>query len=100
MLFSTSKTGHLGQILSTGFLAQVVSTNLTPPDPGTIELYGHLVIQVLVALVTIWATIRKTMQKPEEVLRVPAASVAAVAAPATLTVTSASPTLAADGDAQ
>ncbi len=88
-LFSTNKVGHFAQILSTGLLGQVVSQNLTPPDPSQVELYGHLVIQILVAVVTIWATIRKTLQTPESVLRVPVASVTAVAAPATLTVTAA-----------
>ena len=38
---------------------------LVPPDPDKIEQYGHLVIQALVAIVTIWATVRKALQKPE-----------------------------------
>lgn len=73
-LFSTNKAGHIGQILSSGLLGNVVVGSLTPPDPGQIELYGHLVIQVLVAIVTIWATIRKALQRPEAVMRVPMAS--------------------------
>ena len=71
MIFSTNKLGHIGQILTTALFGQLVSNSLTPPDPGQIEVYGHLVIQVLVAVVTIWATIRKALQKPESVLRVP-----------------------------
>lgn len=74
MIFSTNKLGHIGQILTTALFGQIVSNSLTPPDPGQIEAYGHLVIQVLVAVVTIWATIRKALQKPESVLRVPVAT--------------------------
>lgn len=43
-----------------------------PPDPDKIENYGHLIIQGLVAIVTIWATVRKALQKPESVVKVPA----------------------------
>ena len=74
MLFSTSKTGHFAQIITSGLLGNAVVAQLTPPDPGQIELYGHLIIQVLVAVVTIWATIRKALQKPESVIRVPVSS--------------------------
>lgn len=76
MLFSTTKAGHIGQILSTAFFGQVLTSSLTPPDPGQIETYGHLLIQVVVAAVTVWATIRKALQKPEAVVKVPAATVA------------------------
>ena len=97
MLFSSTKAGHIGQILSTAFFGQVVTNSLTPPDPGQIEVYGHLVIQVLVAVVTIWATVRKALQKPETVVKVPAAAVAvAVPAPATAPDSPASTTLADD----
>ncbi|WP_345235836.1 hypothetical protein [Hymenobacter saemangeumensis] len=58
-------------IITTSLLGQVVSNGLTPPDPSTIENYGHLIIQALVAIVTIWATVRKALQKPEAVVRVP-----------------------------
>ena len=71
MLFSSSKSGHLANIVTTALLGQVVSSGLTPPDPSKIENYGHLIIQALVALVTIWATVRKALQRPEEVVRVP-----------------------------
>lgn len=80
MLFSSSKIGHFGQILSGGFLGEVVVNNLTPPTPSQVQAWGAVVIQVLVGIVTIWATIRKALQKPEEVLKVPAAAVAAPAA--------------------
>ena len=49
----------------------MASHELIPPDPTKIENYGHLIIQALVALVTIWATVRKALQRPEEVVRVP-----------------------------
>ena len=48
----------------------MVSSGLTPPDPSKIENYGHLIIQALVALVTIWATVRKALQRPQEVVPV------------------------------
>jgi hypothetical protein len=98
MLFSHSKTGHFAEILSTGLFGQVVSNSLTPPDPSQIELYGHLVIQVLVAVVTIWATIRKALQKPESVVKVPADVVPIISA-AVVPSGSAVPA-ASDGDAQ
>ena len=78
MLFSSTKAGHLGHILGTAVFGQVVSQGLVPPDPTTIENYGHLIIQALVAIVTIWATVRKALQKPEEVVRIPAEAVAPV----------------------
>ena len=53
-------------IMTTAVLGQVVSTGLTPPDPSQIEHYGHLIIQALVAVVTIWATVRKALQKTGE----------------------------------
>ncbi|MFD2717451.1 hypothetical protein ACFST9_01910 [Hymenobacter monticola] len=70
-MFSSTKAGHISHIVTTALLGQVVSSELTPPDPSKIENYGHLVIQALVALVTIWATVRKALQKPEEVVKVP-----------------------------
>lgn len=83
MLFSSSKTGHLGHILSTGVFGQVLSNSLAPPDPSTVEQWGHLIIQALVAIVTIWATVRKALQKPEAVVKAPvSAVVVANAAPA------------------
>ncbi len=95
MLFSSTKAGHLGQIISTAVFGQVLTQSLIPPDPGQIEMYGHLVIQVLVAVVTIWATIRKALQKPETVVKVPADAVVP-----TLVSTPAQPTTSAtDGDA-
>jgi hypothetical protein len=88
MLFSSSKAGHYAQLITTGLLGDVVVNQLTPPDPAVIQQWGSMIIQFLVAAVTIWATIRKALQKPEAVLKVPAAAVAAVAAPATISVTS------------
>ena len=74
-MFSSTKAGHLAHIGVTALLGQVASHELAPPDPSSIENYGHLIIQALVALVTIWATVRKAMQRPEEVVRVPVEAV-------------------------
>ncbi|QJX47841.1 hypothetical protein HMJ29_13160 [Hymenobacter taeanensis] len=71
-MFSSTKAGHITHIVTTALLGQVVTERLTPPDPSTIENYGHLIIQALVAIVTIWATVRKALQKPEAVVKVPA----------------------------
>ena len=79
-MFSSSKTGHIAHIIATALVGQAASQGLVPPDPGKIESFGHLVIQALVALVTIWATVRKAMQKPENVVKAPVVGV--VAAPA------------------
>ena len=71
-MFSSTKAGHLAHIGVTALLGQVASHELVPPDPTAVENYGRLIIQALVALVTIWATVRKALQKPEEVVKVPA----------------------------
>jgi len=71
-MFSSTKAGHLAHILATSLLGQVAGHELVPPDPDKIEQYGHLVIQALVAIVTIWATVRKALQKPETVVKIPA----------------------------
>ncbi len=89
-MFSSTKTGHLAHILTTALLGQVASNELTPPDPGQIENYGHLIIQALVAIVTIWATVRKALQKPENVVKSPVVGVVAgPVVPADTTATSA-----------
>ena len=79
-MFSSTKAGHLAHILVTYLVGQVAGNELTPPDPGKIENYGHLIIQALVAIVTIWATVQKALQKPENVVKTP--TVAADANPA------------------
>ncbi|HEX8429315.1 hypothetical protein [Hymenobacter sp.] len=83
-MFSSTKAGHLAHIFATSFLGQVAGNELVPPDPDKIEQYGHLVIQALVAIVTIWATVRKALQKSEVVVKIPASGPAetAPAAPA------------------
>ena len=86
-MFSSTKAGHLAHILVTALVGQVASNELTPPDPGKIEEYGHLIIQALVAIVTIWATVRKALQKPENVVKAPVVGV--VAGPAVPTDTAA-----------
>ena len=70
-MFSSTKAGHLAHIGMAALLGQVASHELVPPDPTVVENYGRLIIQALVALVTIWATVRKALQKPEEVVKVP-----------------------------
>jgi hypothetical protein len=69
-MFSSTKAGHIAHIVTTALLGQVVSKELTPPEPTVLESYGHLIIQALVAIVTIWATVRKARQKPETVVRI------------------------------
>lgn len=71
-MFSSTKAGHLAHIGATALLGQVASHELIPSDPTKIENYGHLLIQALVAIVTIWATVRKALQRPEEVVKLPA----------------------------
>lgn len=90
MFFNSSKAGHYAQILTSGLLGDMVVNQLTPPDPAVIQQWGSMLIQFLVAGVTIWATIRKALQKPESVLKVP------VAGPPTLPAT---PTPTSLGDA-
>ncbi|NML65915.1 hypothetical protein HHL22_11930 [Hymenobacter sp. RP-2-7] len=68
-----------------GLLGDAVVNQLTPPSPDQIQAWGSMVIQFLVAVVTIWATIRKALQKPEAVVKVP------VSPPATVTVASCPP---------
>ena len=71
MFFAQTKAGHLLHILGTALAGQVVTQELAPPNPHVVEMYGHLLIQVLVAVVTIWSTVRKALQKPEEVVKLP-----------------------------
>lgn len=80
IMFSSTKTGHLAHIFATALIGQVAGNELVPPDPDKIENYGHLIIQALVAIVTIWATVRKALQRPENVVKAPVVGV--VAAPA------------------
>ena len=76
-MFSSTKAGHLAHILVTALIGQVASNELVPPDPDKIENYGRLIIQALVAIVTIWATVRKALQKPENVVKAPVVGVVA-----------------------
>ena len=78
MFFADTKTGHLLHILGTALAGQVLTQELAPTNPHVIEMYGHLVIQVIVAAVTIWATVRKAMQRPEAVVKLPASGLPAV----------------------
>jgi hypothetical protein len=75
MLFNSSKTGHFAHILSSGLLGDFVVNQLTPPTPDQIQAWGSMIIQFLVALVTIWATIRKALQKPQAAVGEPATPV-------------------------
>ena len=71
-MFSSTKTGHMAHIIATALIGQMAGNELAPPDPSTVEQYGHLIVQVLVAIVTIWATVRKALQKPESMVKSPA----------------------------
>ena len=82
MLFSSSKLGHIGQILSTGAVWEIGTSAFTPPTANEIETFVHVVIQVVVGIVTVVATVRKMLQKPETVVKLPAVGVVAVPAPA------------------
>ena len=75
MLFSTSKVGHIAQIISTGAVWEIGTQAFTPPTAGEIETFVHVVIQVVVGVVTIVATVRKMFQKPEAVVKLPAVAV-------------------------
>ncbi len=79
MLFSSSKLGHIGQIISTGAVWEIGTSAFTPPTANEVETFVHVVIQVVVGIVTIYATVRKMFQKPETVVKLPA--VGAVVAP-------------------
>ncbi len=89
MLFSSSKLGHIGQMLTVFGAWEVGSSAFTPPTANEIETFVHIVVQVVVGLVTIYATVRKMFQKPETVVKLPAvgAVVAPPAAPAPPTPT-------------
>ena len=70
-MFSSTKAGHLAHIFATAVIGQVAGNELVPPYPDKTEQYAHLIIQALVALVTIWATVRKALQKSEVVVKLP-----------------------------
>ena len=81
MLFSSSKLGHIGQILSTGAVWEIGTSAFTPPTANEIETFVHVVIQVVVGIVTVMATVRKMLQKPESVVKMPAVGVVASPTP-------------------
>ncbi|MBU6122257.1 hypothetical protein [Hymenobacter siberiensis] len=85
MFFSSSKFGQTVQILASGALGQIGINTFTPPTAGEIESFVHIVVQVIVGVVTIYATVRKMYQHPETVVQLPAAVVvtAALAVPVT-----------------
>jgi len=86
-MFSSTKAGHIAHIVATSVLGQTVGQELVPPDPNSIEQYGHLIIQALVAIVTIWATVRKALQKPEIVFKIPSDALPSETLPVPLTST-------------
>lgn len=93
-MFSSSKLGHIGQILSTGAVWEIGTSAFTPPTASEIETFVHVVIQVVVGVVTVVATVRKMFQKPETVVKLPA--VGAVAVPMAATTTEPEAATAAD----
>lgn len=82
MLFSSSKLGHIGQILSTGAVWEIGTSAFTPPTANEIETFVYVFIQVVVGVVTVVATVRKMFQKPEAVVKLPAVGAIAVPVPA------------------
>ena len=82
MLFSSSKLGQSVQILASGALGQIGINTFTPPTAGEIETFVHIVVQVIVGVVTIYATVRKMFQQPQAVVQLPAAVVVTAAPPA------------------
>ena len=99
MFFSSSKLGQSVQILASGALGQIGINTFTPPTAGEIESFVHIVVQVIVGVVTIYATVRKMFQQPQAVVQLPAA-VVVTAAPLAVPVTeqpAATPSDPADG---
>lgn len=82
MIFSSSKFGQEVEILATGALGQLGIHTFTPPTSGEIETFIHTLVQVVVGLVTIYATVRKLFQQPESVVKLPATGSVAVVVPA------------------
>ena len=82
MFFSSSKLGQSVQILASGALGQIGINTFTPPTAGEIESFVHIVVQVIVGVVTIYATVRKMFQQPQAVVQLPAAVVVTAAPPA------------------
>ena len=89
MLFSSSKLGHIGHILSTGAVWEIGTSAFTPPTANEIETIVHVIIQVIVGIVTIYATVQKMFQKPETVVKLPA--VGAVVVPPPMPVPASAP---------
>jgi len=82
MVFSSSKFGQEVEILATGALGQIGIHTFTPPTSGEIETFIHTLVQVVVGLVTIYATVRKMFQQPEAVVKLPADGAVADVTPA------------------
>ena len=71
MVFSSTRLGQSAQILFAGVLGEVGINTFTLPTAGEIETFVHVVVQVVVGLVTIYATVRKMFQRPETVIKLP-----------------------------
>lgn len=67
-MLSASKVGQIGTIISTGVAGQIATAEFHVPDPSQVQNVGQMIIQAIVALVTIWATIRKARQQPVKVI--------------------------------
>ena len=98
MVFSSSKIGQVAQILASGAVGEIGINSFTPPTSGEIEMFVHVLVQVVVGLVTIYATVRKLFQSPETVVKLPVAAVVppASSAPAPVLVSATTDTTAAD----
>lgn len=68
-MFGQSRTAHLTQLVLSSVAGQAAIIELNPPDPQQVQQVGSLILQALVTIVTIWATVRKALQKPEKVVQ-------------------------------
>lgn len=63
-LLNSPKGLHLLQIVTAGVTGVYAETMLQVPGPDEIVHFIQVGAQLLIALVTCWATIRKALQKP------------------------------------
>jgi|GEM_PF-3858790 len=67
-MFPNSRRGHLATIFLNFLGGETLLAAVVPPSPQQIEMWAHLITQFAIAVVTIWAAVRKAMQKPEKVI--------------------------------
>lgn len=59
-----SKAAHLLQIVAAGLIGDAGITTFQVPSPDDVQKYGSLILQAIVTLVTVYATLKKAFQKP------------------------------------